>query len=104
MQKSLGANSMTPRRPLSVLSGNKARPALESLKPAPPATPAAQATAAEVDAALDPLLFARTDLAGIISQVDPPPLGTLALRSSSPLVLADFVRSEPVRPLTIWSN
>ncbi|XP_066361570.1 uncharacterized protein [Miscanthus floridulus] len=69
-QKSLGANSMTPRRPLSVLSGNKARPALESLKPAPPATPAAQATAAEVDAALDPLLFARTDLAGIISQVD----------------------------------
>ena len=75
MQKSLGANSMTPRRPLSVLSGNKARPALESLKPAPPAapaTPAAQATAAEVDAALDPLLFARTDLAVIISQVDPP--------------------------------
>ena len=105
IQDSLGANSTAPRRPLSVLSGNRARPALKSLvgKPLPPAaaaSPAATATAAEVDAALDRLLLARTDLAVIISQVDPPPLGTLALRSSSPLVLADFVKSEPVRPLT----
>jgi hypothetical protein len=81
MQKSLRANSTARRRPLTVLSGNMVRPALESLigKPTPPATPAAQATAAEVDAALDRLLFARTDLAGIITQVDPPPLGTLAI-------------------------
>ena len=100
IQDSLGANSTAPRRPLSVLSGNRARPALKSLvgKPLPPA--AAASPAAEVDTALDRLLFARTDLAVIISQVDPPPLGTLALRSSSPLVLADFVKSEPVRPLT----
>ncbi|EES19862.1 uncharacterized protein LOC8085902 [Sorghum bicolor] len=71
-QKSLRANSTARRRPLTVLSGNMVRPALESLigKPTPPATPAAQATAAEVDAALDRLLFARTDLAGIITQVD----------------------------------
>ncbi|XP_066367949.1 uncharacterized protein [Miscanthus floridulus] len=69
-QDSLGANSTAPRRPLSVLSGNRARPALKSLvgKPLPPA--AAASPAAEVDAALDRLLFARTDLAVIISQVD----------------------------------
>jgi len=72
IQDSLGANSTAPRRPLSVLSGNRARPALKSLvgKPLPPA--AAASPAAEVDTALDRLLFARTDLAVIISQVDPP--------------------------------
>ena len=66
MQKSGGANSTARRRPLTVHSGNKACPALESLVGKPP-PPAARATAAEVDAAL-----ARTDLAGIVSQVDPP--------------------------------
>ena len=74
MQKSLGANSTARRRRLTVLSGSKARPALKSLigkppPPAAPATPAARTTAAEDDAALD---RDRTDLAGIVSQVDPP--------------------------------
>ena len=70
MQKSLGAKSTARRRPLLVLSVNKARPAPESLlrKPPPPAP-----AAADADAALDRLLRARSDLAGIVSQVDTPP-------------------------------
>ncbi|PAN18449.1 hypothetical protein PAHAL_3G202600 [Panicum hallii] len=77
MQKSLGAKSTARRRPLRVLSVNKARPAPESLlrKPPPPAAaavaaPAARTPAAEADAALDRLLLARSDLAGIVSQID----------------------------------
>ncbi|OEL16352.1 hypothetical protein BAE44_0022626 [Dichanthelium oligosanthes] len=73
MQKSLGAKSTARRRPLRVLSGNKARPAPGSLlrKPPPPAAaPAARAPAAAADAALDRLLIARSDLAGIVSQID----------------------------------
>ncbi|CAN6336994.1 unnamed protein product [Urochloa humidicola] len=78
MQKSLGAKSTARRRPLRVLSGNKSRPAPESLlrKPPPPppaadaAAQAALAPAAAADAALDRLLLARSDLAGIVSQID----------------------------------
>jgi len=94
MQKRLGGNSTARRRHLSGLSGSKARPALESLigkppPPADPATPATRTTDAEVDAAL-----ARTALAGIVSQVEPPPpLETLSLCSASPLVLARTICS-----------
>ncbi|CAL4894569.1 unnamed protein product [Urochloa decumbens] len=79
MQKSIGAKSTARRRPLRILSANKARPAPQSLprKPLPPAAgagaAAAQATgasAAAADAALDRLLLARSDLAGIVSQID----------------------------------
>ncbi|CAN6332296.1 unnamed protein product [Urochloa humidicola] len=79
MQKNLGAKSAARRRPLRVLSANKARPAPESLprKPPPPAAAAgsaaaqaAEASAAAADAALDRLLLARSDIAGIISQID----------------------------------
>ncbi|XP_062231970.1 uncharacterized protein LOC133929288 [Phragmites australis] len=64
MQKSQGAKSTARRRPLRVLSSNKARRASESLrcKPPPPA--------AAADAALDRLLLARSDLASIVSQID----------------------------------
>ncbi|KAG2626195.1 uncharacterized protein LOC120698024 isoform X2 [Panicum virgatum] len=67
MQKSLGAKSTARRRPLRVVSVNKARPAPQSLlrKPPPPAP-----AAADADAALDRLLRARSDLAGIVSQID----------------------------------
>ncbi|KAL6609594.1 hypothetical protein ACP70R_039563 [Stipagrostis hirtigluma subsp. patula] len=75
MQKSLGAKSTARRLPLRVLSSNKARPPPESLrpKPPPPAAPAAAASgasAATADAALDRLLLARSDLAGIVSEID----------------------------------
>ena len=81
MQKSLGAKSTARRRPLRVVSVNKARPAPQSLlrKPPPPApaaaaaAPAARTPAADADAALDRLLLARSDLAGIVSLVDTPP-------------------------------
>lgn len=80
MQKSLGPKS-TARRRLGVLSGYKARarPLPNSLfRNPPPRTPAAAdgpaagTPAAAADAALDRLLLARSDLAGIVSQVDTP--------------------------------
>jgi len=70
MQKSLGAKSTARRRPLRVLSVNKARPAPESLLRKPP--PPAAAPAAKADTAIDCLRLARSDLAGIVSQVAPP--------------------------------
>jgi hypothetical protein len=87
MQKSIGPKSTARRRPLRVVSANKARPAPDSLlrKPQPPAAsavpavrapaaaappPAAGAPAADADAALDRLLLARSDLAGIVGQVE----------------------------------
>ncbi|GJM89553.1 hypothetical protein PR202_ga05757 [Eleusine coracana subsp. coracana] len=97
MQKSLGPKSAVLRRPLRVLSGNKAQrppesalskrhpPAAaqppESVRSKPPPPGAAQPPepvrskpfpttepAAAADAALDRLLLARSDLAGIVSQ------------------------------------
>ncbi|CAN6346075.1 unnamed protein product [Urochloa humidicola] len=67
MQKSLGTKSTARRRPLHVLPANKARPAPESLprKPPPPV-----AGAAAADEALDRLLLARSDIAGIVYQID----------------------------------
>ncbi|KAJ1263779.1 hypothetical protein BS78_09G212900 [Paspalum vaginatum] len=74
MRKSLGAKSAARPRPLRVLSCNMARQAAELLrKPPPPhaaATPGARAPAAAADEALDRLLHARSDLAGIVSQID----------------------------------
>ncbi|TKW26213.1 hypothetical protein SEVIR_3G172100v4 [Setaria viridis] len=75
MQKSVGAKQPTARRrPLRVVSANKARPAPASLlrKPPPPAAAAlaARAPAAAADAALDRLLLTRSDLAGIVTQID----------------------------------
>nr|CAB3464632.1 unnamed protein product [Digitaria exilis] len=101
MQKSLGPKSTARRRPLRLLSGNKARPPPTPkslfLNP-PPRTPAAAggpavrtpatadapasrtpaaacaptvcSPAAAADAALDRLLLARSDIAGIVSQID----------------------------------
>ncbi|KAL6851735.1 hypothetical protein ACP4OV_020299 [Aristida adscensionis] len=76
MQKSLGAKSRARRRPLRVLSSNTARPPSEPLRPKPPPPAAAAAasapgaSAATADAALDRLLLARSDLAGVVSQID----------------------------------
>jgi hypothetical protein len=93
MQKSLGPKSAALRRPLRVLSDNKARRPPESVrsngdrrKPPPPDAahttersrskpPPTVEPEAAADAALDRLLLARSDLAGIVSQVQ-----TLALR------------------------
>jgi hypothetical protein len=93
MQKSLGPKSAALRRPLQVLSDNKARRPPESVrsngdrrKPPPPDAahttlpsrskpPPTVEPEAAADAALDRLLLARSDLASIVSQVQ-----TLALR------------------------
>jgi hypothetical protein len=100
MQKSLGPKSAALRRPLRVLSGNKARRPPESVRSKGPRPAAAQPPEsickplppdaahttessrskplptlepeAAADAALDLLLLARSDLAGIVSQVETP--------------------------------
>ncbi|CAM0954395.1 unnamed protein product [Alopecurus aequalis] len=78
MQKSQGAKSTARRRPLRVLSGNRTPhpPPPGSLRRKPPAavtpsaTPSAPAAASTVEPALDRLLLASSDLAGLVSQID----------------------------------
>ncbi|XP_040380323.1 uncharacterized protein LOC102708624 [Oryza brachyantha] len=82
MQKSQGPTTTARRRPLRVLSGNRTPhppPGSRPRKPAPaaacpPATPAPAACPPSVatsdGASLDRLLLARSDLSGLVSQID----------------------------------
>uniref|UniRef100_A0ACD5T868 Uncharacterized protein n=1 Tax=Avena sativa TaxID=4498 RepID=A0ACD5T868_AVESA len=79
MQKSQGAKSTARRHPLRVLSGNRTPhpppPGSVRRKPAAAATPSASAaattpSAATAEPALDRLLLASSNLAGLVSQID----------------------------------
>ncbi|KAE8772790.1 hypothetical protein D1007_55159 [Hordeum vulgare] len=91
MQKSQGPKSTARRRPLRLLSGNRTpHPAPPgSLRRKPAAAPPSAPAAAAAEPALDRLLLASSDLAGLVSQVDPFP-STIRSKPSHPLFFFFF--------------